>query len=252
MGAPVRVFVTPCVRAELRRAAKELDAGSDESTREALFAASHSSRELALHACGHESSHVAADACIAAQALVEAPSSGASAACNPEHWFVATQDRSLQARCAATTAVPVVFATANGVRLHELDAAALDAAERALSARSALSDAEARAAARAARQVLVKAGVGDAALRNAPLRAKPLGAVETGVQFRKGKAKGPNPLSVKKKEKKTTGKQAGGPDGGVKKHARKRRGGKRDAGEGAQGEARGGGGGGGDGAGGAE
>lgn len=246
LGASVRVFVTPCVRAELRRTAKELDSSVDEATRDALFAASHSSRELALHACGHEASHLPADECISEQLFSGSDggaggSSSAAAAlghtsCNPEHWFVATQDRALQSRCAATTAVPVVFATANGVRLHELDAAALDAAERALAARSALSDAEARAAARAARQVLVKAGVGDAALKNAPLRAKPLGAVETSVKFRKGKAKGPNPLSMRKKDRgKESGKATAGPDGGIKKHARKRRGGKNaEAGDDAQ------------------
>jgi U3 small nucleolar RNA-associated protein 23 len=115
---------------------------------------------------------------------------------NPDHWFIATQDKALQAQVACRTGVPLVFASVNGLHLA-------DPPEQAKAA---------IAATQAADQVLPAHERTTGALKDLE-ELKPKD--ESWKKFKRKKTKGPNPLSVKKKQKKGPQPQhrPKGPDG---------------------------------------
>jgi U3 small nucleolar RNA-associated protein 23 len=102
---------------------------------------------------------------------------------NSDHWFIATQDKALQAQLARRTGVPLVFASVNGLHLA-------DPPEQAKAA---------IAATQAADQVLPAHERTTGALKDLE-EIKPKD--DSWKKFKRKKTKGPNPLSVKKKQKK--------------------------------------------------
>lgn len=160
LGGEVKMFTTPCI-------SKELSAlGS------AFAPAATAARQQQLHKCGHSPAITPCDC------LLEAVAGG-----NKQHWWVASQDKTLQAALAELQGVPLLFASVNGLHLadppHKAKAAiAADTAEA---------------------QVLPAHERHTDALKDLQaLRPKD----ESYKAFRRKHAKGPNPLAVKKKASK--------------------------------------------------
>lgn len=156
----MKLFTTPCISKELK------SLGPD------FAATAAAARQQQLHKCEH-SPAMAPSECLLA----------AAAAGNPQHWWVASQDRALQAQLASMTAVPVLFASVNGLHL----------AEPPEQAKAAI------AADHAAAQALPKHELASEQLRDLQqLRPKD----DSWKKFRRRKTKGPNPLAVRKKQNK--------------------------------------------------
>ena len=162
----------------------------------------------ALHYCGHGGSAADNDRrrqrnegeaqlgkdgpCLPAAACL---ASCVGPAGNAEHFIVATQDRILRAALGETPAGATIFLTATGAQFEpptgaqKRACAALGAADR-----GALPGERAPAK-----------GCGGEALEEVARAARRAWAKDTAVAFRRNRAKGPNPLSMKKKKK--TGKE---------------------------------------------
>ncbi len=160
LGGEVRLFVTPCVSAELR------SLGPD------FAAAAGAARAQKLHKCDH--------------AVATAPSECLAAVVtggNPDHWWIATQDRALRAELQAVRGVPLLFASVNGLHLADpphVDVAAVSACHNA------------------AQQVPAHERASAPLADLADLRPRD----ESWKKFRRKRTKGPNPLSVRKKQPK--------------------------------------------------
>eukprot|EP00775_Hariotina_reticulata_P012758 gene12758-12887_t len=160
LGAEVKIFTTPCVGKELR------SLGPD------CAAAAQFARGQQLHKCPH-SSPVEPSQCLLA----------AVAGGNPGHWWIATQDKVLQAELEGQQGVPVLFASVNGLHL----------AEPPEQARAVIAEQHAAA------QSLPKHELKTDALKDLhELRPKDDGW----KKFRRKKTKGPNPLAVRQKKPK--------------------------------------------------
>jgi U3 small nucleolar RNA-associated protein 23 len=157
LGGEVKLFTTPCTSKELASLGSQ------------FAAAAAAARKQTLHKCGHTPVLTPCDC------LLEAVADG-----NPQHWWVASQDRSLQAALAQLPGVPLLFASVNG--LHLADPPGL--AKAAIAADTA----EAQALPAHERHT-------DALKDLEELRPKD----ESYKAFRRKHAKGPNPLSVRKK-----------------------------------------------------
>ncbi|KAF8069611.1 UTP23 [Scenedesmus sp. PABB004] len=196
VGGEVRLFTTPCISGELRGLGPEFRPTAD------------AARQQQLHKCGHEAAQAPSDC------LLDAVAGG-----NPAHWWIATQarrrllaagarshrrrsrgagasaaarppgtpsrtpaqDKALQAELGALQAVPVLFASVNGLHL----------AEPPEQAKAAV------AAGHAEAQALPAHERASAPLRDlAELRPRD----EGWKKFRRKRTKGPNPLAVKKKK----------------------------------------------------
>lgn len=146
-------------------------------------AARHAAKRYALHQCGHDTAVSAAE-CLAAQ--VEAG--------NTEHFFLATQDRGLQRKVSAQPGGAVIFASVNGLHLE----APSDAQRKHVQAGETVG---------AAGLPGMRPGAGsdsDEEGGRHQTRDRPV--------FRRNKAKGPNPLSIRKKAKRPA--EGGGGGGG--------------------------------------
>ena len=167
------------------------------------------SRSFPCHQCGHDAAETSAAQCIA-DVVGEA---------NAQHFFVATNDRALRAKLDRVPEAPVVFRTVNGLQLQ------------------APTGAQAAAAGREQRAVEMVELRRAAALQG---EGGERGGGPRGDPTRRGprKAKGPNPLAVKKKKKKGErgegGREGGAPlrtrdengageEGSAKKRKRQRR-----------------------------
>lgn len=156
----MKLFTTPCISKELAAL------GS------ALAPAAAAARKQQLHKCSHSPAITPCDC------LLEAVADG-----NPQHWWVATQDRALQAALAHQPGVPLLFASVNGLHLGDPPQ----------QARAAI------AAGTAEAQALPAHERSTAALQDLDeLRPKD----ESYKAFRRKHAKGPNPLAVKRKQQK--------------------------------------------------
>ena len=131
------------------------------------------SRSFPCHQCGHDAAETSAAQCIA-DVVGEA---------NAQHFFVATNDRALRAKLDRVPEAPLIFRTVNGLQLQ------------------APTGAQAAAAGREQRAVEMVELRRAAALQG---EGGERGGGPRGDPTRRGprKAKGPNPLSVKKKKKK--------------------------------------------------
>ena len=95
LGNKVRVFVTQCVRHELKGLGSEFSG--------TLMA----SRELACHKCGHDTP-MRGCGCLAAVVGDN----------NPGHFFVGTNDRELRRKLGRIPEAPMMFRTVNGLQLQ--------------------------------------------------------------------------------------------------------------------------------------
>ena len=141
---------------------------------------------------------------------------------NPNHWWIATQDKTLRERLGSIPGTPILFVTVHGLHVETPSEMARAAAREEEEESRSLPSHERRS------EVLKDLE---------QIRPKLL----TSVRFRRNKAKGPNPLAMKKKIKKVEGggrvkeggrgvgrKESGGEEGGgdevqKKKRPRKRR-----------------------------
>jgi len=110
---------------------------------------------------------------------------------NAEHFIVATQDRALRAALGQTPAGAAIFLTASGAQFEP----PTEAQKRASAAMGAAD----RGALPGERAPMVRGCDGEA-LEEVARAARRAWAKDTGVAFRRNRAKGPNPLSVKKKK----------------------------------------------------
>lgn len=166
LGAPCTTYTTKCVMHELRQL------GGD------FQATYRAARKYKLHHCEHEEGTSGAE-CLLSQVQPN----------NNGHWFLATQDRAVQAVLAEAPGVPRVFMTVNGFHLERPPE----------KTRGEVVEEEQH------NLVLPAHELKTAALKDLPgLKPKD----DSYKKFRRNKAKGPNPLSVKKKKLKATGEPA--------------------------------------------
>jgi U3 small nucleolar RNA-associated protein 23 len=177
LGDQARVFVTRCVMHELRGLGAEFA-----DTR-------HACKRHALHSCGHDAP-VSASECLASQV-----SNG-----NAEHFFVATQDKTLQRKVNASQGGAVIFASPNGIHLE------------------APSELQKRLVHRKEQRQLGTTTVDRMSKSLADLKQEELAERprERSI-FKRNRAKGPNPLSRQSKKKKIAGEGVIGIENGDKK-----------------------------------
>lgn len=185
LSAPVKLYTSRCVLRELHLLGPDF--------KEAVGA----SRDFMVLHCGHEDKAQSAAECLTSVLGDN----------NPQHMFIATQDRTLRATLARIPGAALIFASVNGLHLEAPSA-------------QQVSDAKAGVAAQLGVQ---------ASERKSKALAVPLvsAARNEHSTFKRQKAKGPNPLSVKKSAKKD-GQMLGDPNntsssGGVKKRARRKK-----------------------------
>ncbi|QDZ21792.1 rRNA-processing protein Utp23 [Chloropicon primus] len=130
-------------------------------------------RRLERHKCSYEGVTTAAE-CIKREVGEK----------NESHFFVATQDKDLQKYLSKSSVVPIIFKTVNGVSLQKPGSNLQNFVNRASEAKMGIQDYE-----RGTRVMRELAG-GEEAQQDQLVRKK------------KKKAKGPNPLSVRKKSAK--------------------------------------------------
>lgn len=190
LGGHVKVFVTRCVIEELKKLGESFS-GTVLAT-----------RRLTTARCNHESLKSAAE-CL--EAMVGAD--------NPEHFFVATQDGGLRKKFRQVPGVPVVFVQKNCLLLeppseYQHQIAKMTEVERIHMMEREFKLLEAREAKKTATQADVTGAPeisGDEMPKKIESRDrsknKNMLAVKDRPRFKRKKAKGPNPLSCKKKNK---------------------------------------------------
>lgn len=191
LGAPVKLFTTRCVLAELK--------SLGESYSDSLNVA----RDLAPARCDHES-RKSAVAC-----LTEVIGEN-----NSEHFFVASQDADLRKKFQEIPAVPVVFALRNALFLETPSQSQQQFAKSAEEQRSHMNEVEFKMLVNKKKKSLSNEELGELSDEGEALADKILEDlkknaakrnntqdVKDKVQFKRKKAKGPNPLSCKKKKK---------------------------------------------------
>ncbi|WMV52280.1 hypothetical protein MTR67_045665 [Solanum verrucosum] len=216
LGATVKLFVTRCVLAELKSLGKS----------EALNAA----KNLCTARCGHERRKSAED-CIT-EVIGEN---------NSEHFFVATQDADLRRSLQKIPGVPVIFALRNALFLEQPSSFQRQFAKSAEEERLHMTDLEYNMLRQMKKRRLSsddKQGDSSVASEEKIIDVSQAQIINTNVKrngsdvkdkvrFKRKKAKGPNPLSVLKKKKKsvdTNDKKVNTDEGTVKrKRKRKRR-----------------------------
>ncbi|XP_024029587.1 rRNA-processing protein UTP23 homolog [Morus notabilis] len=179
LGAPVKLFTTRCVLAELKRLGQAYS--------ESLDAANN----LMIARCEHEKPK-AADACIA-EIIGET---------NSEHFFVASQDGDLRKKFKEIHGVPIIFALRNALFLEPISATQREHAKTLDKERSHMSEREQNVLKERVKNI--KEEIGDQNLSVQAFKNTPKGKngmwVKDTVQFKRKKVKGPNPLSCKKKK----------------------------------------------------
>lgn len=191
LGGHVKVFVTRCVIEELKKLGESFS-GTVLAT-----------RRLTTARCNHESLKSATE-CL--EAMVGAD--------NPEHFFVATQDGGLRKKFRQVPGVPVVFVQKNYLLLeppseYQHQIARMTEAERMRMMEREFKLLEALEAKKAATQADVTSAPeisGDEMPKKIESRdgskSGNMLAVKERPRFKRKKAKGPNPLSCKKKKNK--------------------------------------------------
>ncbi|XP_023729022.1 uncharacterized protein LOC111876686 [Lactuca sativa] len=188
LGAPVKMFTTRCVLAELK--------SLGESYSDSLNVA----RDLAPARCDHEQ-RKSAVACLT-EVIGED---------NSEHFFVASQDADLRKKFQEKPAVPVVFALRNALFLEPPSQSQQQFAKSAEEQRSHMNELEFKMLIKKKKKSSAKEELGEASDEDEDLSkkiiedlkknaAKRNSDVKDKVQFKRKKAKGPNPLSCKKKK----------------------------------------------------
>ncbi|KNA25766.1 hypothetical protein SOVF_003870 [Spinacia oleracea] len=190
LGASVQLFTTQCVIEEL----KSLGSSHVES-----FLAARKDYKLAR--CEHEEKESALN-CIM-KIIGEK---------NPEHFFVATQDIDLRKNCRKIPGVPVMFGLRNALFLEQLSAFQREFVKASEEERLHMTDSEYNLLQKRVKSILntkvlkdsstAEDGTGDEDLQGqipASLVPRKTEAKDK-AQFKRKRAKGPNPLSCKKKK----------------------------------------------------
>ncbi|KAK1440732.1 hypothetical protein QVD17_06563 [Tagetes erecta] len=184
LGAPVKMFTTKCVLAELK------------SLGETYSDSLNVARDLAPARCDHEK-RKSAVACLA-EVIGEN---------NSEHFFVASQDVELRRKFQEIPAVPVMFALRNALFLEPPSQAQLQFAKLAEEERLRANESELKLLTNKKKRSLDTDEQADDVLPNEAVddlnknASKRKTDVKDKVQFKRKRAKGPNPLSCKKKKK---------------------------------------------------
>ncbi|CAA0827654.1 PIN domain-like family protein [Striga hermonthica] len=178
LGAAVKLFTTRCVLAELRSLGK--------SYSDSLNAA----RNLMTARCDHEK-RKSAVACMT-QVIGEK---------NLEHFFVATQDAELRKKFQEIPGVPVIYGLRNALFLERPSTFQHEFAKASEEERSHMTDLEYKMLKLKKRKVATDE-VGCSSDANEDLKEITRKTIDTRdkVQFKRKRAKGPNPLSCKKKK----------------------------------------------------
>ncbi|XP_073270074.1 uncharacterized protein [Primulina huaijiensis] len=212
LGATVKIFTTRCVIAELR------------SLGESFSDSVNAARSLITARCDHEKRKTAA-ACMT-EVIGEN---------NSEHFFVATQDAELRKKFQEIPGVPIVYALRNALFLERPSAVQHEFAKTAEEGRSHMTELEYK--------MLVKKNRADSEEacntldvngdnendQDRKKNDKPSRIVlNDKAQFKRKRAKGPNPLSCKKKKTKmnensAAGKESKTVDNSVRNRSRKRK-----------------------------
>ncbi|KAK4363788.1 hypothetical protein RND71_019029 [Anisodus tanguticus] len=216
LGATVKLFTTRCVLAEL----KSLGA----SYRETLNAANN----LIMARCDHENRKSAVD-CIT-EVIGEN---------NSEHFFVATQDADLRRSLQKIPGVPAIYALRNALFLEQPSSFQRQFAQSAEEERLHMTDMEYNMLRLRKKRKLSDDKEGDSSDAQEEeddvshvinTNVKRNGSdVKDKVRFKRKRAKGPNPLSVKKKKKSadtndtTSGKETKHADGTVRSRKKRKR-----------------------------
>lgn len=166
LSASVKLYTSRCVLRELHALGADF--------KDAVAA----SRSLMVLHCGHEDAALSPEECL----------SSIYGDNNPQHMFIATQDRALRASLGRIPGAALIFASVNGLHLEAPSAQQVADARAAVAAQLGVQPAERKSEALAA-----------------PLAAAAVAAHNERSSFKRHKAKGPNPLSVKKGSKKTGG-----------------------------------------------
>lgn len=183
LGSPVKLFTTRCVLAELK------SLGEDYA--DSLNVA----RDLAPARCDHEK-RTSGEACLA-DVIGEK---------NIEHFFVASQDADLRKKFQEIPAVPVIFALRNALFLESPSQSQQQFAKAAEAERSHMNESEFKllinnknrsSETEDPETSLLPNVFIEELMKNANKRKTD---VEDPVQFKRKRAKGPNPLSCKKKK----------------------------------------------------
>ncbi|CAL1366166.1 unnamed protein product [Linum trigynum] len=180
LGGPVKLFTSRCVVEELKRLGPSFS--------ESLEAA----HKLMTARCDHEGKK-SAEAC-----LIDIVGEN-----NPEHFFVATQDADLRKKFQEVPGVPLVYGLRNALFLEQPSTFQHEFAKSSEARRSKLSEQEREALIKETGHILETAEIGASAdehegakhdVRNTALNVKDR------PQFKRKRAKGPNPLSCLKKK----------------------------------------------------
>ncbi|KAL1554250.1 rRNA-processing protein UTP23 [Salvia divinorum] len=186
LGAPVKIFTTRCVVAEL----KSLGSSYSDSV--------DAARSLMVARCDHEK-RKSAIACIT-EVIGEK---------NTEHFFVATQDAELRKKFQQIPGVPLVYALRNALFLERPSAFQQESAKAAEEERSRMTELElkmlklkkkkvandeARDSSETEEQIL------ETLIPRTDVKMTRIDKTDK-AQFKRKRAKGPNPLSCKKKKK---------------------------------------------------
>ncbi|KAK2645140.1 hypothetical protein Ddye_020335 [Dipteronia dyeriana] len=191
LAASVKLFTTKCVIDELE--------GLGESHSEALQAA----HKLTIARCEHERKK-SADTCIM-DVLGEK---------NPEHFFVATQDVDLRKKLQEVPGVPLIFGLRNALFLEQPSTFQRQFVKASEEGRSRMTESEYKMLKKRAKGILETEeirdssnedeDVGDQNLELQTVKKSDNARKQMGVkdkpQFKRKRAKGPNPLSCKKKK----------------------------------------------------
>jgi len=161
LGEKCRVFTTRCCVNELKKLG--------------LTDAARATRHLAIHHCGHDDGPSPSSEC-----LLQQVSDGD----NANHFFVATQDRALQRNVSNVPGGAVLFATVNGIQMEMPSEKQKQQMMKSVEARQVqMGEME--------RRMMDSGSAGSAGSG---------GHGGGGGLFRRKRAKGPNPLSIRKKK----------------------------------------------------
>ncbi|KAK9932322.1 hypothetical protein M0R45_019565 [Rubus argutus] len=191
LGAPVTLYTTKCAVAELKMHGPSLGPSHSESLEAAT--------SLITARCDHEKA-LSADDCIM----------DVIGKNNSEHFFVATQQADLRKRILKIPGVPVVYSLRTALLLEAPSAAQRQFVKTSEEQRLHMTDLEYKMLEKRAKNMLEKdssdedVGCGDQNLQVQAVEKKRTARKELGVkdkvQFKRKKAKGPNPLSCKPKK----------------------------------------------------
>ncbi|XP_042001356.1 rRNA-processing protein UTP23 homolog [Salvia splendens] len=187
LGAPVKIFTTRCVVAEL----KSLGSSYSDSV--------DAARSLMVARCDHEK-RKSAIACIT-EVIGEK---------NTEHFFVATQDAELRKKFQQIPGVPLVYALRNALFLERPSAFQQESAKAAEEERSRMTELELKMLKLKKKKVANDEGRNSSETEEEQILETLIPRTDVKMtridkadkaQFKRKRAKGPNPLSCKKKKK---------------------------------------------------